>query len=455
MSHTHITDCRGLAISAPDADAVARLEAIINDIYYYRLGVQDRLDALIAECPQLVLAHVLKGYSLMTDGTLDSHPQALERLQAADALPANPRERLHREALRAWLEQDTAARAAAWEQVLVEWPLDLLALRQYTGTLFWMGDKRHQAAVMAGASPYWSRGIPGHAHFLSAHAFAMEEAGLYAVAERSARQALDTEPQDLWALHALAHVLEMQGRNEEGIATLEDAAGFLDDYNLFRGHLWWHLALFLLSVSRFDEALALFDAEIYPEPSGFYLDIQNGVSLLARLEFQGLEVGDERWQRLAQGSLPNATQCTIWFTAMHHVIALLRSGRLADVKAALDYLNATAAGNEQAGLAHGLSQAAAAFYGGHPDESLTRFLALRPRQGELGASHAQQDLYDQIAIMAAHRSGDLPRVRQCLKERRFTRVWDDASWQAYETCARGIDSMEDVEAIRAELIWKP
>jgi len=44
-------------------------------------------------------------------------------------LPADSRERLHQEALRAWIAQDFSARAAAWEQTLVAWPLDLLALR--------------------------------------------------------------------------------------------------------------------------------------------------------------------------------------------------------------------------------------------------------------------------------------------------------------------------------------
>ena len=262
--------------------------------------MQDRLDALLQEFPEFVLAHVLKGYSLMTEGTLDAHPKARAHLLQAEALPAKPREHLHQEALRAWIAQDFSARAAAWEQILVEWPLDLLALRQHTGALFWTGDKRHQAEVSAGVAGHWGSQTPGYAHFLSAHAFAMEEVGQYVVAERCAREALAMQSQDLWALHALAHVFEMQGRAGEGIELLSDAGRFLNDYNLFRGHLWWHLSLFKLSQARFDEVLDLFDREVYPHSSTFYLDVQNGASLLARLEFQGVEVGVARWERLAQ-----------------------------------------------------------------------------------------------------------------------------------------------------------
>ncbi len=453
MTHADIIDVRGLSLSGASAAAVERFDAVIDDIYYYRLGVQDRLDALLQEFPEFVLAHVLKGYSLMTEGTLDAEPKARARLLQSEALPANPRERLHQKALRAWIAQDSSARAAAWEQILVNWPLDLLALRQHTGTLFWTGDKRHQAEVSAGVASHWGPQTPGYGHFLSAHAFAMEEVGHYVVAERCAREALALQPQDLWALHGLVHVFEMQSRTQEGIALLSDAAQFLDDYNLFRGHLWWHLGLFKISQGRFDEVLELFDRELYPKSSGFYLDVQNGASLLARLEFQGVDVGLARWERLAQGSLLNATQSTIWFTSMHHVIALMRSGRVSAVRSTLDYLSTGGTTSTQAALAHDLVQAAAAFYQDKPREALDRMLAVRQRHGELGASHAQQDLYDQITVMAAWQLGDLARVRQLLKARLSMRIWDAASWQVYESRSRVVDEIRDVEGVRAALRW--
>jgi tetratricopeptide (TPR) repeat protein len=453
MTHAQIFDVRGLSLSSPSPAAVERFDAVIDDLYYYRLGVGDRLDELLQEFPEFVLAHALKGYSLLSEGTLDAHPKARVQLLQAEALPANPRERLHQEALRAWIAQDLPARAAAWEQILVEWPLDLLALRQHTGTLFWTGDKRHQAEVSAGVAGHWGTQTPGYGHFLSAHAFAMEEVGQYVVAERCAREALAVQPQDLWALHGLAHVFEMQGRVQEGIELLSDAARFLGDYNLFRGHLWWHLGLFKLSQGRFDEVLDLFDREVYPKSSTFYLDVQNGASLLARLEFQGIDVGLARWERLAQASLRNATQSTLWFTAMHHVMALTRSGRVSAVQSTLEYLRSEGANSTQAALAHELSQAGAAFYQDKPREALERMLAVRQRHAALGASHAQQDLYDQIMVMAALELDDFPRVRQLLKARLGTRIWDAASWQVFESRSRLVDEVHDAEAVRAALRW--
>ncbi|WP_300654650.1 tetratricopeptide repeat protein [Pseudomonas sp.] len=453
MPYADTTDVRGLPLSGASAAAAERFETLIDDLYYYRLGVSDRLVALLQEFPEFVMGHVLMGYSLMSEGTLDAHPRAREYLLKAETLTANPRERLHQEALRAWLAQDLSARAAAWEQVLVDWPLDLLALRQHTGTLFWTGDKRHQAEVCVGVAGHWSPQTPGYGHFLSAHAFAMEEVGHYALAERYARAALALQPQDLWALHGLSHVLEMQGRIEEGIELLDEATGFLDNYNLFRGHLWWHLSLFRLSQGQFGEVLELFDRKVYPQSSTFYLDIQNGASLLARLEVQGIDVGLARWERLAQASLHTATQSTVWFTALHHVMALMRSGRLSAVQATLDYLGKAGANSTQAALAHQLARAGVAFYQDKPGEALELMLAVRQRHGELGASHLQQDLYDQLMVMAALQRGDLPRVRQLLKARLSTRIWDAASWQAFEERARRLDEVDDQAAVRAALRW--
>lgn len=57
MTHADITDVRGLSLSAASSAAVERFDALIDDIYYYRLGVQDRLDALLQDFPEFVLAH--------------------------------------------------------------------------------------------------------------------------------------------------------------------------------------------------------------------------------------------------------------------------------------------------------------------------------------------------------------------------------------------------------------
>ncbi len=452
MTDIQTVDARGLALTGIDARAAEEFESFIIDTYYYRLGVQDRLDRFLLEHPDFGMGHVFKGYSLMSEWLCTSHSKAAMHLQEAEALPATRRERLHQEALRAWIDQDWRACGFAWEKILANWPLDLLAFRQHTGTLFWLGDKRLQAQVSAGVASHWNKEIPGHPHFLSAFSFAMEEIGHYEEAERAAREALEWQPQDLWALHAMAHLLEMQGRQAEGLSLLEASGDFLNDYNLFRGHLWWHLALFKYSAGAFDEALELLDREIYPKSSSFFLDIQNGASLLFRLELQGVAVGTERWERMAQGALQAATQNTVWFTTVHQVLALLRSGRVSAVNEVLDYANRQGhSGSSRALLAARISEAVVAASQGQAQRALDSLLVLRQEFGLLGASHVQQDLYQQIMISAALQLGDWPRIRQLLKERRIVRFWNPASLDQFDVLARQIDGFENMEQVKTEL----
>src|SRR5438552_2419716 len=67
----------------------------------------------------------------------------------------------------------------------------------------------------------WDASLSGYGTILACRAFAYEECGDYAVAEPAGLAALDIDPGDFWGAHALAHVMEMQGRPGEGIDLLE------------------------------------------------------------------------------------------------------------------------------------------------------------------------------------------------------------------------------------------
>ena len=128
-------------------------------------------------------------------------------------------------ALEAWIAGDLDRALGIWEQILAEHPLDVLAFRLAHFNNFWLGRPDEMRASVERVLPKWGRDLPGYGTILSCRCFAHEECGDYAVAEPAGRAAIEIDPGDVWGTHAVAHVMEMQGRHAEGIAWLESWSG--------------------------------------------------------------------------------------------------------------------------------------------------------------------------------------------------------------------------------------
>ena len=75
----------------------------------------------------------------------------------------------------------------------------------------------------------FGRGDDGRHAVLGMAAFGAEECGDYARAEALGREAVDLDPRDAWAVHAVAHVNEMRGDVKAGIPWLRDSARLASD----------------------------------------------------------------------------------------------------------------------------------------------------------------------------------------------------------------------------------
>ena len=86
---------------------------------------------------------------------------------------------------------------------------------------FYRGDALNLRNRISRVLPHWSAGVPHYSYILGMHAFGLEECNQYLEAEMTGRKALELQPGDGWAVHAVVHVMEMQGRADEGIDWLE------------------------------------------------------------------------------------------------------------------------------------------------------------------------------------------------------------------------------------------
>src|SRR5690606_29083569 len=148
----------------------------------------------------------------------DARPALASTVQSLHMLPGlESGARHHLEAAEAWLGHELQRSLALYGRIAAENPHDSLALRvAHFGDLQW-GRRRELRDRVAAALPHWDPSMPGYGHLLAMHAFGLAENDEYADAEAAGRRALEFVPDSAGAIHAIAHVMEMQGRADAGI----------------------------------------------------------------------------------------------------------------------------------------------------------------------------------------------------------------------------------------------
>ncbi|HEY5598999.1 MAG TPA: hypothetical protein VIK47_09365, partial [Kiloniellales bacterium] len=187
-----LTDIRGLALTTSSEAAAARFDEAIKSYFEYRLKAGAGVKATIEADPDFALAHCLKGYLFMLFATRAVHDKARAALAEAEARAGSvtPREAVHIAALRTWLTGDMGRTCALWDEILIEHPRDLLALRLQHFAYFWMGRSQDLRGAPARVLHAWDESVPGYGNILGMFAFGHEECGDYVAAERLGRRAL-------------------------------------------------------------------------------------------------------------------------------------------------------------------------------------------------------------------------------------------------------------------------
>ncbi len=67
---------------------------------------------------------------------------------------------------------------------------------------------------------------------------------------------------------------------------------------------------------------------------------------------------------------------------------------------------------------------------------------------QLGASHAQQDVFHHLMVDAALQLQDLPLAKSLLKERLAQQLHNATDWDRYATLAVHIERLSDVDVLR-------
>jgi tetratricopeptide (TPR) repeat protein len=405
----HETDIRGHRLSSATSASLPHYEAALRELNLFIGDPVATVDKAIAAAPDFVMAHALKAWLNLLGTEPGGQPVARAELDATKDLPATAQEKGHLAAIAHLCDGRWHAAAHAIEDVAIEHPRDLLALQAGHQLDFFRGEARMLRDRIARALPAWSPNVPGYHAVLGMHAFGLEETGAYAEAEKAGRRAVEIEARDGWAQHAVAHVMEMQGRQKEGIAWMRANTEGWSRESFFAVHNWWHVALYHLDLGETEEALALFDGPIYGARSSVILELIDASAALWRMHLRGIDVS-ERWQLVADAWEPFADAGNYAFNDMHAAMAFVGAnrpeqiGRLLDAQeAAMRREDDNAAFTSEVG--HAATRAIVAFGTGRYDDAVRLLRSVRNVAHRFGGSHAQRDVLDLTLIEAALRAG--------------------------------------------------
>lgn len=423
-------DLSGYPIAVASHEVREAWNEAVEAILAHDRSAAERLAGTIASDPDFALAHAVNGLLLLSLARADVIPAAVvcmdDALRAKAARTISDREDKFLQALEQWIMDAPRRAAVILEDILVSYPQDMLAVKLAHMLRFMLGDQLPMLTVLQRVVPAFGSRHPYAGFAQGCLAFALEERGLYAEAERVGRLAVELTPRDVWGRHAVAHVLEMTGRADEGIAWLEDPGRWAHANN-FTLHLFWHQALFQMEAGRFAEAIALYDHRMAVGCSDDYRDIASCASLLARFEYAGVDVGG-RWEEIGDRAERHQMDGRLVFADLHYVLALLGAGRVksADALARRIVDDSFTCGSEERRIAarSGGTMACGllSFQAGDYVAAAKWFSAGRSTLLDIGGSNAQRDLFEQVYIESLIRSGDEEQAAALLERRLSVRM---------------------------------
>ena len=336
----------------------------------------------------------------------------------------------------------------------MDYPNDLLALQLAHLSDVLLGDTVNQRDRIARVFPMWDESMPGYGFLLGLYSFGLEECRDFSRAEEMGRQAVAMNPRDTYAIHAVAHVMEMRGRQQGGIWWMMSRE---DDWarSNFANHLWWHTALYHLDLGQIDRVLEIYDTKLRTDRrDGEKYEELDATALLWRLYLLGIETGG-RWKDLADKWEPSATDTLYAFNDIHAMMTFVADKRTGAMDAVLNaterYVgqanDANVAMTREVGLP--FCRALRAFAEGRYNETVDLLLPIRYRTQYLGGSHAQRDIIALTLLEAALRAKRGKLARALAYERTGLKPTSPQNWRYVARALRQLGDHDGARRARA------
>ncbi len=258
-------DRYGLELSTSSATARDAYVEAIDRMLAAEAHVDDSLAAAIAADPDFALAHAAEARQHQLNVRL---PQARASVETAIALSegATPRERQHVEIINRLVTGKVPESLELTRQHLVDHPRDAFVLAPACGVfgaIGFSGRIDREAELLEFLEPLATH-CGDDWWFATVHAFALIEQGQWDRGRRLAQRSLEQRPASAHGAHTLTHALFEAGDDDEAVDFLDGWLPGSDRASVLHCHIWWHYALALLAVERFDAAWQAFRHNCLP-----------------------------------------------------------------------------------------------------------------------------------------------------------------------------------------------
>jgi hypothetical protein len=433
-------------------------ERAIDHLLRYKPEIIDLAASLTTEQPDFAMGHALMAYLCLTATDVPELSAARAAHAAMVASPTDKHTTMHASAIGAWLAGDWHGAAAILGDLLAVWPTDALALQVGHQLDFFLGDARNLRDRPARSLAAFDPADPRAAAVRGMYAFGLEESGEYEKAEDVGMSAIDVHADDVWAIHAVVHTLEMRGLVDRGIPFLRQRTADWGDGNLFTVHNWWHLSLFELEAGHHAEVLDIYDQHLHnAEAAGVPLEMLDASALLWRLKLDGVDSGT-RFDALADAwATKTADEPWYVFNDLHAAMAFAGAERLNDATAVLAKLEADVAAARPvsntvmtAEIGLPATRAIVAFAEDRHDDVVETLAPIRRNLHRFGGSHAQRDVLHRTLVESALRSGRLAFADELIAERLEQREASVYGWTRRQWLLAEVGDLAEAEAARVQ-----
>lgn len=401
-----IQDAQGLGVTTDSPQAVAAINQFIDQALTYGCEAEATILQAIAADEDCAIAQAYAAaYYLSQEnwaGRVSAKPYLKKAL--AGAAQVSRREQFYIHGIHAWGQGQIEQAIGCHVALMQDFPQDLLAVQQAQYHYFYQGDSQGLLNVALAAQPLLHQ-TPLHYSLL---AFGLEQCHQFTQAEALGRRATELRRHNPWAHHAVAHVLDAQGRHPEAVDWMEAHADTWGDCNsMLFTHNWWHVALSYLALGETATVLRLYDSHVWGRAQKHTPKDQVGaISLLLRLELTGVEVGS-RWRSLARPLQLRLAEHALPFQDLHYVYALARAGHHDAVRTMIEDMVRHGYSLDEPAKTRWLKLAVPAAQGlvAHAQRdwegAIAHLRPVLPHLYRLGGSHTQQALFRAVYRHAA------------------------------------------------------